>query len=53
MLTFSAIADELEAEGLASADEIARISRELKEFNQRPDTIVSLPRIFQAWGRKG
>jgi trans-aconitate 2-methyltransferase len=53
MLTFSAIADELEAEGLASADEIARISRELKEFNQRSDTIVSLPRIFQTWGRKG
>jgi trans-aconitate 2-methyltransferase len=51
-LTFAAIADGLKAEGLASADEVARISRELAEFNRRPDTIVSLPRIFQAWGRK-
>jgi SAM-dependent methyltransferase len=52
VLTFAAIADGLEAEGIASADEIARISRDLAEFNRRPDTIVSLPRIFQAWGVK-
>ncbi|MGE0238933.1 MAG: methyltransferase domain-containing protein, partial [Parvibaculaceae bacterium] len=51
-LTFAAIADGLEAEGIASAEEIARISRELEDFNRRPDTIVSLPRIFQAWGWK-
>ena len=51
-LTFAAIADGLKTEGLASADEVARISRELAEFNQRSDTVVSMPRIFQAWGRK-
>ncbi|HTN98454.1 MAG TPA: hypothetical protein VL101_15885, partial [Nordella sp.] len=51
-LTFAAISDGLKAEGLASAEDIARISREIDEFNRRPDTIVSMPRIFQAWGRK-
>lgn len=51
-LTFAAIADGLQAEGLASKAEITRIGRELQEFNKRPDTIVSMPRIFQAWARK-
>lgn len=51
-LTFAAISDGLKAEGLASAEDIARISREIEDFNRRPDTIVSMPRIFQAWGRK-
>jgi hypothetical protein len=51
-LTFAAIADGLEAEGLATVEDIARISQEMEDFNQRPDTIVSMPRIFQAWGRK-
>lgn len=51
-LTFGAIADGLKAEGLASAEDIAWISGELEDFIQRPDTIVSMPRIFQAWGRK-
>ncbi len=52
MLTFAAIADGLEAEGLASGEEIAWISQEMKDFVARSDTIVSMPRIFQAWGRK-
>jgi trans-aconitate 2-methyltransferase len=52
VLTFAAVADGLKAEGLANAEEIAWISRDIEEFNRRPDTIVSLPRIFQAWGRK-
>src|SRR4029079_12878886 len=52
LLTFEAIAEGLVSEGLASPEEIFRLTRELAEFNQRPDTIVSMPRIFQAWGRK-
>jgi ubiquinone/menaquinone biosynthesis C-methylase UbiE len=52
LLTFEAIAEGLVSEGLASPEEILRLTRELAEFNQRPDTIVSMPRIFQAWGRK-
>jgi len=51
-LTFAAIADGLKAEGLVTAEDIARIDREMEDFNRRPDTIVSMPRIFQAWGRK-
>jgi ubiquinone/menaquinone biosynthesis C-methylase UbiE len=52
ILTFEAVADGLVTEGLASREEIARLAEELKAFNRRTDTIVSLPRIFQAWGRK-
>jgi ubiquinone/menaquinone biosynthesis C-methylase UbiE len=52
LLTFEAIADGLVAEGLASRDEIASLAEELKAFNRRPDTIVSMPRVFQSWGRK-
>jgi len=52
ILTFEAIAEGLVAEKLADADEIAEITRELKDFAARPDTIISMPRIFQAWARK-
>ena len=52
ILTFGAIADGLVAEELASRDETDGITRELKDFAARPDTIISMPRIFQAWGRK-
>lgn len=52
-LTFAAIGDGLKTEGLASAEDVARIAREIDDFNDRPDTVVSMPRIFQAWGRKG
>lgn len=51
-LTFAAIGEGLKSEGLASAEEIARIARAIDDFNDRPDTVVSMPRIFQAWGRK-
>ncbi len=51
-LTFAAIADGLKAEGMATVEDIARITREMEDFNQRPDTIVSMPRIFQAWGTR-
>ena len=51
-LTFAAIADALVASGIASAEEVSRIASELAAFAERPDTTMSLPRIFQAWGRK-
>lgn len=53
ILTFEAIVEGLVAEKLASANEIAGIARELKDFAARPDTIISMPRIFQAWASKG
>jgi ubiquinone/menaquinone biosynthesis C-methylase UbiE len=51
-LTFAAIADGLVAQGIASADEVAHVTDGLAAFAAQPDTIMSLPRIFQAWGRK-
>ena len=52
-LTFAAIADTLVASGLATSDEVTALAAELQAFAARPDTTLSLPRIFQAWGRKG
>jgi ubiquinone/menaquinone biosynthesis C-methylase UbiE len=51
-LTFTAIADALTASGIATSEEVARITAELDAFAARPDTTMSFPRIFQAWGRK-
>ena len=51
-LTLAAVADALVASGVASADEVSRIATEIAAFAERPDTTMSLPRIFQAWGRK-
>jgi SAM-dependent methyltransferase len=52
LLTFAAIAGAVTAAGLATAEEIGTIKAEMEAFAARPDTTISLPRIFQAWGRK-
>jgi hypothetical protein len=52
-LTFEAIAGSVERAGLATAEEISVIARELRAFAAAPDTTLSLPRIFQAWARAG
>jgi|GEM_PF-6342947 len=36
---------------VATADEVDGIRAELDAFAERADTILSCPRIFQAWGR--
>lgn len=51
-LTFAAISDGLVAQGIASAEEVASVASELATFAEQPDTTMSFPRIFQAWGRK-
>jgi len=51
-LTFAAIADGLVTQGIASADEVARVASGLAAFAAEPDAVMSLPRIFQAWGWK-
>jgi hypothetical protein len=38
--------------GLASSKELEDIQTELEAFTQRQDTTISMPRIFQAWGRR-
>jgi hypothetical protein len=47
------IQDAVVQEGLASAQEVERIVTELDQFTADNRTILSLPRIFQVWGRKG
>jgi ubiquinone/menaquinone biosynthesis C-methylase UbiE len=50
-LTMSIIADAVVAGGHASRDEVERIVTELAELAERTDTIMGMPRMFQAWGR--
>lgn len=38
--------------GLASSDDVDAIAAELDRFVQDPATLLSLPRIFQVWGRR-
>ena len=52
LMTLAAISDAVVASELATAEEMADLKAELQAFVVRPDTVVSLPRIFQAWGRK-
>jgi SAM-dependent methyltransferase len=43
----------LTAAGIASAEEVAATVAELAAFAERPDSIMSPPRIFQVWGVRG
>jgi len=52
-ITMEHIQDAVVQEGLASAQEVERIVAELDQFTADTRTILSLPRIFQVWGRKG
>ena len=38
--------------GLATAAELDATVAELQAFTDEPQTILSLPRIFQVWGRR-
>jgi SAM-dependent methyltransferase len=51
-ITMEAIADAVLAAGLASAEELAEIVDELYAFANTEGTVMSLPRIVQAWGRR-
>jgi hypothetical protein len=49
-ITMENIADAVMAEGLASRKEIDQIVASLYEFAQDPWTVMSAPRIVEAWG---
>lgn len=49
-LTFAAVSGGIVAAGLATEAEAASIQAELDAFTARPDTTISLPRIFWARG---
>jgi ubiquinone/menaquinone biosynthesis C-methylase UbiE len=50
-LTLENVADAIVAAQLASHDELDQIIDELYEFARADGTLMSLPRIVQAWGR--
>ena len=51
-LTFEFIIDSLVADGLASEANLRAELAALEAFTNDPRTLISLPRIFQAWGYK-
>jgi len=52
-ITLENIADSVVATATATREEIDATIAGIEAFTQRPETIVSLPRIFQVWGRRG
>ena len=53
LLTLEAIADAVVSSGLATAAEVTAAIENLRAFTTRPDTLISDPRIFQVWARRG
>jgi ubiquinone/menaquinone biosynthesis C-methylase UbiE len=51
-LTMSRISEALIDEGLATDSEVQRILTELSHAAADSETVISLPRIFQAWGKR-
>ncbi len=51
-LTFLHIAEAVLASGLSTPDEMEALRQEIDAFTERSDTTISMPRIFQVWGRK-
>jgi SAM-dependent methyltransferase len=46
------IADAVLSEGLAEPAELEQVITELEAFTNDPTTVLSLPRVFQAWGTR-
>lgn len=51
-LTLENIAGAVTAEGLATAAEVAGLLDELRSAERNPRILLSLPRVFQVWGRR-
>ena len=51
-VTMRGVSATVVSEGLASQEEVERIAAELERAAADPRTMMSLPRIFQVWGRK-
>ena len=51
-ITMSRISDALTAEGLATESEVQQILHGLNEAAANCETVMSLPRIFQVWGKR-
>jgi hypothetical protein len=51
-VTMEHIREAVVGAGLASDDEITEVVAELNAFAENPRTLMSLPRIFQVWGKR-
>jgi SAM-dependent methyltransferase len=51
-ITMSRISDALIADGLATENEVHQILTELNKTAADSETVMSLPRIFQVWGKR-
>ena len=51
-ITMSRISVAVTAEGLATEEEVRQILNELNEVAADRETVMSLPRIFQVWGKR-
>ncbi len=51
-ITLARIRDAVVEAQLADTQELDRLLQQFEEFTSRPDTILSLPRIFRVWGVK-
>ena len=49
-ITMENIADAVESEGLATREELERLTDELYKFAHTPGTIGCIPRVVEAWG---
>ena len=50
-VTLERIAQAVIAEGVATADEVARTAAELYAYAADPGTLMGMPPVLQAWGR--
>jgi SAM-dependent methyltransferase len=51
-LTLEAITDAVLASAVCTADELEQAVDELYAFARQPDTVLSMPRVVQAWGQR-
>jgi hypothetical protein len=51
-VTMEHIRESVVSAGLASQDEINGVIAEINAFADDPRTLLSLPRIFQVWGKR-
>jgi len=52
LITLEKIRHSVLATGLATPEEFEKVDEELKAFTADASSIISMPRIFQVWGRK-
>jgi SAM-dependent methyltransferase len=52
-ITLERTADSIRETGLASAEELTRLIAELHAAAEEPRQLLSVPRVFQVWGRLG